>query len=256
MLRVEHQKLGLQGASTLASVLEVNDTIQEIHCENNEINLQAFTVLVNSLEHNKTLLYLSSMVMDRAWTQNKVHREIVNIRDTSSPSPVTRMSSSTKATVNRTWGRTIGKTIGSQRGFIPRNVDKRHSPKHSYTESDVKAAVGSLSQSWDRELARLQSYLQRNYNLAHGLPPEGPPLEQPLLEADDQPETSESLATAVRGYSIDDRTPTGEPNRQLLVDDYDGKAEEVSVEEKETKVEDQAYESEGDALEMGKHWHE
>ena len=252
VLRVEHQKLGLQGASTLASVLEVNDTLQEIHCENNEINLQAFTVLVNSLEHNKTLLYLSSMVMDRAWTQNKVDREIVNIRDTPSTSPVTRMSSSTKATVNRTLGRTIGKTIGSQRSIPPRNMDKRHSPMHSYTESDIKAAVGSLSQNWDRELARLQGYLQRNYNLAHGLPPEGAPVEQRWLEADDRPETSESLATAVRGYRIDDRTPTGEPNRQLQVDHNDGKAMEVSVEEKETKVEDQAYESEGDALEMGK----
>ena len=252
VLRVEHQKLGLQGASTLASVLEVNDTLQEIHCENNEINLQAFTVLVNSLEHNKTLLYLSSMVMDRAWTQNKVDREIVNIRDTPSPSPVTRMSSSTKATVNRTLGRTIGKTIGSQRGFTPRNGDKRQSPKHSYTESDIKAAVGSLSQNWDRELARLQSYLQRNYDLAHGLPPEGAHVEQPWLEADDRPETSESLATALRGYCIDDRTPTGEPDRQLQVDDNDGEAKEVSVEEKETNIEDQAYESEGDVLEMGK----
>ena len=254
VLRIEHQKLGLQGASTLASVLEVNDTLREIHCENNEINLQAFTVLVNSLERNRTLLYLPLMEMDKAWAQNKVDREIDNIRDVSSLSPVTRMSSSTKATVNRTLGRTIGKTIGGPRNFTARNVDRRYGPKQSYTDTDIKAAVGSLSQGWDREVARLQGYLQRNYNLAHGLPPEGLPSEgSALLEAHERPETSESLATAMRGVGLDDdRTPTSEPNRQLGVDGNGAEGKEVGVEEKEMGVEDGASESEGDGLEMGK----
>ena len=248
VLRVEHQKLGLQGASTLASVLEENITLREIHCENNEINLQAFTVLVNGLERNTTVLYLSSMEFDRAWTQKKVDREIDNIRENPVPSPVTRMSSSTKATVNRTLGRTLGRTIGSRKVFSPRNNHENHSPKNSYTDTDFQAAMGSLSQNWDREVARLNGYLDRNYNLAHGLAPDG----QPLLDID-RPETSESLATAIRGYSIDDKTPTAEVNRQLVVEDKDMQEKEFDVEEKEVSAEDNAYESEGDALVMGKH---
>ena len=258
VLRVEHQKLGLQGASTLFSVLQENTTLREIYCENNEINLQAFTVLVNAVERNTTIQYLSPMAMDRAWSQRKVDKEIDNIRDEPTPSPVTRMSSSTRATVNRTLDRTIGRTLGSRKIFSPRANSKSHTPANSYTDTDFKAAMGSLSQEWDREVARLQGYLVRNYNLAHGLPPDG----QQLLDVD-RPETSDSLATAIQGYSIDDKTPTAEVDRQLATEDSGAAKKELNVEEKEVDVEENeekegsvdehAYESEGDSVMIGKH---
>ena len=216
VLRVEHQKLGLQGASTLATVLEENHSLVEIHCENNEINLQAFTVLVNSVEHNTVLLFLPLMATDRAWTQRKVDREIDSIRDDSSIMSKAGMSPSTKATVHRTLGRTLGKTMGGPRSFSARNLDKSTSPMQGYTESDIKAAMGSLSQNWDRETARLQHYLARNYNLAQGLSVDGPP-----LLAMERPGTGESFASAFESMGLDDRTPMAEMDAQLMADDGD-----------------------------------
>ncbi|MCJ1456109.1 hypothetical protein MMC28_006468 [Mycoblastus sanguinarius] len=232
VLRIEYQKLGLQGASTLASVLGENRSLREIHCENNEINLQAFTVLVNSLEQNTTVLYLPFMDSDRAWTQKKVDREIENIRDNSSGMSVAAMSSSTRATVKRT----LGKTLSGQRSLSAR-FPKEASPMQGYTETDLKAAMGSLSQNWDREVARLENYLSRNYNLAHGLPLKG----QSFLEVD-RPGTGDSLATALQNLDLE-RTPTAELNRQLI-DDVNG-AEEDGIEE----VADGG-EEEGEVLEM------
>ena len=214
VLRVEHQKLGLQGASTLATILEENQSLIEVHCENNEINLQAFTVLVNSLEHNMTLLFLPSMETDRAWTQKKVDREIDNMRDESSIMSKAGMSPSTKATVHRTLGRTLGKTMGGPRSFSARNLDKSLSPMQGYTESDIKAAMGSLSQNWDRETARLQQYLARNYKVAQGLPLNGPP----LLTVD-RPETGDSFASAFQSIGLDDTTPIAEVDVQLMLED-------------------------------------
>ena len=213
VLRVEHQKLGLQGASTLATVLEQNQSLVEIHCENNEINLQAFTVLVNSLELNTTLLLLPSMGPDRAWTQKKVDREIDSMRDESSIMSKAGMSPSTKATVHRTLGRTLGKTMVGQRTFSARNLERTTSLMQGYTESDIKAAMGSLSQTWDRETARLQQYLARNYIIAQGLPVDG----QAHL-AMDRPGTGDSFSSAFGGIGLDDSTPIAEIEVQLSED--------------------------------------
>jgi len=253
ILRIEHQKLGLQGANTLASVLGVNRALREIHLENNEISLQAFTVIVNALENNTTLLYLPSMETDRTWSQQKVHKEIENIRDNSSnmSSSVAAMSSSTKATVNRTLGRTLGKTMGSAKSTPVRSPDKSSSPSNKYSDTDMQAAVGGLSRNWDREMARLQIYLQRNYSLLHGLPEyEQAPLEGPPFLEVERPGTSDSLATALRGVQMDDRTPLAEVDRQLVIP-HDMEDEESQAEDSTDDGED----SDEGALEMKEHSH-
>ena len=197
VLRVEHQKLGLQGVSTLASVLESNRTLREVHCEGNEINLQAFTVLVNSLERNETILYLPNMTTDRAWAQSKVNREVDSLKENSDSGSMT--ISATKATVKRTLGRTM----------TGQKANHARISSSSSSAYDVQAAVGSLSEQWDKEVARLQEYLSRNYSLAHGLPLEPPgPLDVY------RPGTSGSLETAIREFSLD-KTPKAEVNRQL-----------------------------------------
>lgn len=168
VLVIEHQKLGLQGASTLASVLEENRTLVAIHCENNDINLQAFTVLVNGLERNKSLLYIPSMDSDRFRSLKKVDQEIDSLRGGSQPT-------SARATVKKT----LSAAIASQRSFTQLLYDWSKPgpyappPKataHTYSnDKEAKAAVGSLAQQWEREVSRLRYYLQRNYHLAHGL---------------------------------------------------------------------------------------
>ena len=197
ILRIENQRLGLQGANTLATVLGGNKTLKELHCENNEINLQAFTVLVNSLACNETILYLPEMMMDRAWTQQKIDREVDSLRENSNSG--TGPVSSTKATVKRTLGRTMtGQKSNHQR-----------TSSGSMAAADLEAALVSLSGRWEKEAARLQEYLSRNFRLAHGLP-----LEAPGTLALDRPGSAGSLETAMRDFSLE-KTPKTEFNRQL-----------------------------------------
>ena len=212
VLRIEHQKLGLQGASTLATVLEKNTTLQEIYCEHNEINLQAFTVLINSLKHNTSLLYLPTMDNDRVWSLKKVEREADTLRDStptaSSPLPH-------KASVRRT----LGAAIGSTRSVSSRNLEKP-TPISRYTEQDVQAAVRSLAERWDYEVARLQGLMARNYKIVNGIP-----LDLMDSKDEDRPGTAASISTALHRAMLD-RTPTVEREVRLgmeeAMDEEDG----------------------------------
>lgn len=172
VLLIEHQKLGLQGVSTLASVLEENRGLREIHCENNDVNLQAFTVLVNSMERNTTVLYLPAMDNDRFRSLKRVDQEIDNLRASSQPT-------SARATMKKT----LGAAMMGQRSFTSLLYDRSKlgsyllsppkaaasSSAHIYSnDKEAKAVVGSLAQQWEREESRLRNYLQRNWNLMHG----------------------------------------------------------------------------------------
>lgn len=66
VFRIEKQKLGMRGASTLAEVVKDNDTLLELHCDNNEIPLAGLTDLVNALIENKSLIFLPPMNDGRA----------------------------------------------------------------------------------------------------------------------------------------------------------------------------------------------
>ena len=168
VLVIEHQKLGLQGVSTLASVLEANRALQEIHCENNEVNLQAFTVLVNGLERNPSLLYVAPMLSDRFRSLKKVDQEIDSLRGSS-------QSMSARATVKKT----LGAAMAGQRSFTHLLLDRSKAgmrapaPKataHVYSsDKEAQAVVGSLAQQWEREDRRRRHYLQRNYHLTQGI---------------------------------------------------------------------------------------
>ena len=204
VIRVEHQALGLPGANALASVLEKNCTLQELHCEDNGINLQAFTSLVNAMKNNMSICFLPTMDKDRAWSRQKVDREIDSMRD---GTPISS-SQVTKSNVRKVFS---GAMHGG-RSFSNRNQEKPPPPP-GYTEQDVQAAVASLDQRWDAELTRLQGYLRRNYCLAHNLPlPEEASASSPV----ESPKASsgEGLATALKAASLD-RTPQSELDLQL-----------------------------------------
>lgn len=194
VLRVENQGLGFQGASTLASVLEHNKGLREVYCENNEIGLQAFTVIVKSMEQNYTLLYLPHMDADRAWSLNKVQREIDKSRDSSSIMNMNMsMSMPGKATVRRTFGAAMtGQKPGRSTKTAPTTV---------FTTREANAAVNSLRSNWHGEVSKLHEYLMRNYNIAHGLPVAD------MLQ-------HERPATAIRDASVEG-TPTCEADLQL-----------------------------------------
>lgn len=230
-LVIEHQKLGLQGVSTLASVLEENRGLREIYCEHNDINLQAFTVLVNSLERNTTLLYLAPLDGDRLRSLKKVDQEIGSVRGTSNPM-------SAKATMKRT----LGAAMGGQRSFAQFLYDR---PKagtysrpykaaaHVYSnDKEAKAVVGSLAQQWDRENSRLQGYLHRNRDLVYSIGSPGPGGLTSGLE-------NLRFNDKTPRYGIDDKldrdgTVKGRTRLHQYDDDFSSEAEElVDVDEKD-----------------------
>ena len=209
ILRIENQGLGLQGANTLASVLEDNRGLQEVHCDNNEISLQAFTVLVNSLKQNFTLLYLSDMVEDRNRSLSKIIREIENSREINS---IMSMNIPGKATVKRT----MGAVMTGQRSSS-RNVGRtKPIPVPILPAKDAQAAVETLASNWDRGVALLQDYLLRNYELASGVGYRKlDSTESAVFEDDfDRPTTADTSITAVATTGMD-RTPTCEADLQL-----------------------------------------
>ncbi|KAL8740652.1 MAG: hypothetical protein Q9190_006674 [Brigantiaea leucoxantha] len=201
ILYIEHQKLGLQGANTLASILEENSTLREVHCANNEFNLQAFTVLVNGLEQNRSITYLPFMEDDKAASMRKVDKEIDNFRDTGGYN----RSVPSKATMKRT----LGAAMSAPRSFSSRMANASAPARQRYSDKDAAAAASSLSQNWDQESLRMQSYLLRNFNIARG------PLSDAVNgEESERPLTAWSGATAFQ-VSSNDITPVGEPNLKL-----------------------------------------
>ncbi|KAH0566408.1 hypothetical protein GP486_000191 [Trichoglossum hirsutum] len=151
VLRIEYQKLGLQGANTLSSVLEQNQSLLEVYCEHNDINLQGLTVLVDGLSKNKTVLCLPSMDQERMEALQRVEREIQSV--------CTEAGSGThKTSVRRTLAAV--KTGGHQ---------SRQTPPEC-ADQDIQAAVRLMDEKWDRQLRRLQGYLARNYSITSGFP--------------------------------------------------------------------------------------
>lgn len=208
VLRIENQGLGLQGASTLASVLEDNRGLREVHCGNNDISLQAFTVIVNSLRENFSLLYLPDMVEDRIKSLNKVIREIDSSREGNA---ITNMNIPGKATVKRT----MGAVMTGQRS-ASRNLGRpKPAPVPMIPAKEAQAAVDALASNWDYEATLLREYLSRNYNLVHGVPQEREENASMLQELDfDRPTTADTSITAVATTSMQ-ATPTCEADLQL-----------------------------------------
>ena len=192
MLRIEHQNLGMQGANTLAEVLEANNSLVEIHCENNDINLQSFTVLVNGLQKNRSVTFMASMTRDREKSLEKVRREIQAMNKSSD-----LVSSSGGSSIKRTLTGVMG-----GRANRPSLAQSSLNPIPAYTEQDIKAAVDALHEKWDAEVVRMQSYLARNYDLAQGRPGgnDGPSENQ-------RPRTAETLGDVLRNIKLDS-TPT------------------------------------------------
>lgn len=158
VLKIEHQNLGLRGASTLAGVIEANKCLTEIHSEHNDINLQSFTVLINALRKNNTLLYLSAHAADRAKSMEKVKEEFEALDQAQEPqSPQVGMLKKSFHSVTH-----IGPRHRRQSSTIS------NQSASSFTQQEVKDTMHTLEQRWDAEISRMQQYLIRNYQTATG----------------------------------------------------------------------------------------
>ena len=150
VLRIEYQNLGLEGASTLSSVIEENKGLTHIHCEHNDINLQGFTILVNALAKNYTVLVLPFMHDDQGESMKRLS---ASMRDSRGGISSGRPDHNMKGSVRR--------TLTQLRVSKPQKQD--------LSPQDVDAVVRVLGERWDHEVSRLAMILDRNRNIAAGV---------------------------------------------------------------------------------------
>ena len=182
----------MQGASTLSDVLKVNTSLQYLYCENNGIALTGFTDLVNALHRNTTLLYLPSMQESRQLALKQTEDQVKQMRD--------------DVSIHTTGYSVRSKLASKVAGKTPK--EKAH--PSGLSDQDIKAALGLVDESWARQEYRLQQYLQRNHNIANGIPT--------TLDVDEEdferPDTATSLGRIIERVRIES-TPTTEKDLQL-----------------------------------------
>jgi hypothetical protein len=172
----------------------VNNTLQELHCDNNGITLAGLTDLINALHRNTSLLYLPPMQESRQMALKQMEDQVKQLRNEAGPP--------TRARANSVRSKLASKVVGK----APR--EKMQSTFLS--DQDIKAALGLIDENWERQEYRLQQYLQRNFNIANGIPTP--------LDVDDEeferPDTAESLSKIVEQVKFES-TPTVERDVQL-----------------------------------------
>ncbi|KAL5121759.1 hypothetical protein ACEQ8H_000446 [Pleosporales sp. CAS-2024a] len=215
VLYIRYQKLGVQGASTLADVLKVNTTLQYLYCENNGIALTGFTDLVNALHRNTTLLYLPSMQESRQMALKQTEDQVKQMRDD--------VSFHAQSKGHSVRSKLAGKVAG--------RAPKERPHPSGLSDQDIKAALGLVDESWARQEYRLQQYLLRNYNLAHGIPT--------AMDVDEEdferPDTATSLSKIIQQVKIES-TPTTEKDVQLGMATRDVECEDMTPPEKDLEI--------------------
>lgn len=257
-LRVEKQKLGLQGASTLAEVLKENAILRELHCGSNEIPLHGLTDLVNSLIENTTLIYLPTMDDGREAALKSAEATMKGLPDLETaagqsakassparPAPannaigVRRGLNSVRRTAARaasaytpsfpalpsSSGRSTpapDSTAKNASAFsitLPPTPNKTRRSSQTpvaasplFTVQDIQITHRLLTEQWDRQCYRLQKYLERNWNILHGIIPEKLEIEDEKFE---RPESVGSIAKVLEQVK---RETTPRIERELYFD--------------------------------------
>ncbi|KAF8862036.1 RNI-like protein [Acephala macrosclerotiorum] len=153
MIRIEHQNLGAPGADTLSSVIERNSGLRHIFCEHNEITLQGFTSIVNSLAKNYTLLSLPFMTHDGFHALKHLNLSTLESHTATVPSS------------NRDHYKphTNIRQKLNEFGFGPKKT------KPDLTPQDLDAIARVLSEKWEFQMHRVEKLLERNRQISSGL---------------------------------------------------------------------------------------
>ena len=205
--RVERQRLGLQGASTLSEVLKENKTLRELHCDQNGIPLHGLTDLVNSLVENTTLVYLPAMADGRAAAFRSAEQTMKSMeldspvipRSPPHPRPLQvdggsvmrRGLNSVRRTAARSSSaytpsfpalpsstRTVSSPDTNRSPFsLATPPERRRQGSQSaaaapiaFTVQDIQTTHRLLTEQWDRQTYRLAQYLERNFCLLNNIP--------------------------------------------------------------------------------------
>lgn len=164
----------------------------------NDIALNGFTDLVNALHRNTTLLHLPTMQESRQMALKRTEDQVKQLRD-----DVSMNGNSKQASVRSKLASKVSSKTGRDRG-----------PSIGLSDQDIKAALGLVDESWSRQEYRLQQYLQRNHNIANGIP-----VSMDVGDEDferDRPDTASSLSKIIERVTTES-TPTTEKDLQLGV---------------------------------------
>ena len=159
----------------------------------NDIALNGFTDLVNALHRNTSLLYLPNMQESRQMALKRTEDQVKQLRD-----EAMNQSQRTASVRSKLASKVSSKPI----------KDKAH--PSGLSDQDIKAALGLVDESWARQEYRLLQYLQRNVNIANGVPAP--------MDVDDEeferPDTAASLSKLFDKVQFE-RTPTAEKEIEL-----------------------------------------
>lgn len=206
ILRIQYQKLGLQGASTLAEVLKENRTLQQLHCDCNAITLTGFTDLVNALATNTSILFIPNFEEGRVGALRDTEQQIKVARSkadvwASSNAP-SKISSMRRTFANIGGGSTTPKG-GTKLAAVPQ-----------WTEQDVQAALRLVSEGWEGQAQRLDQFLDRNWRMYHGQALDSDAAAMASLEEAHRPGTASSFSQILDRVATES-TPRIEKQLQL-----------------------------------------
>ena len=174
-------------------MLRKNNTLRHLYCDMNQIYLQGFSAIVNSLEQNTSLLYLPVMDWDRleqvkaVKEQLKCNTTVTKVANTPPPPQQTKTSYLHRKSVN--WA---GVKKGEKKSLISDQLRGPHAARairkpamgrqlSTVGEEQVGTNVGGfagmdsndllevLEDRWEAEIKRSVSLLERNVTLAEGL---------------------------------------------------------------------------------------
>ncbi|KAB8416373.1 hypothetical protein FH972_024892 [Carpinus fangiana] len=206
ILRIQYQKLGLHGASTLAEVLKENRSLQQLHCDCNAITLTGFTDLVNALATNTSIMYLPSLEEGRVQALQDTEQQIKAARSKAESWNMTNAPSK-MSSMRRTFASIGGGAAGPKGG-------PKISAVPQWTEQDVQAALRLVSEGWEGQAQRLEQFLDRNWRMFHGEMQDLDPAAMESLEEAQRPGTAGSISKILDRVAIES-TPTLEKQLQL-----------------------------------------
>ena len=152
-LTVENQGFGFAGAGALAQTIGQNRSLRVLRFDNNDINLQGFTTIVNAVEYNDVLLEVSALDNDRSRDLRRLSEED-NLASTGG-------SIISKKTLTKTMKR----AMKDQNPFAPKSNRK------SIGSEELSKVVGMRNEKWEEQRTRLQSFLERNQRIMLGSTP-------------------------------------------------------------------------------------
>jgi hypothetical protein len=177
--------------------------------------LTGFTDLVNALHRNTTLLYLPAMQESRQMALKQTEDQVKQMRDDVSIHTQSR-------------GHSVRSKLASK---VAGKAPKEKPHPSGLSDQDIKAALGLVDESWARQDYRLQQYLQRNHNIANGIPT--------TLDVDEEdferPDTATSLGRIIEKVRFES-TPTAEKDLQLGVATPDTECEDATPIEKDLEM--------------------